>query len=305
MRGVKEKEGISLDQAQQLRNIIKMNNETSRPMARVIAVTSGKGGVGKSNVAINLAIQLRKLGQRVIILDADFGLANIEIMFGTVPEFNLYDLIYQGKDITDIITWGPEGVGFISGGSGITGMSNLSREYLSCIIQSLEKLDSMADVIIVDTGAGISDAVLEFLVASGEVLLVTTPEPTSITDSYSLLKQLNRHSRFSSEMTHIKMIANRVTKDEDGKVLYHKLNTVVTRYLKISMDYLGMVPYDEQLSQAVMQQKPISLQNPGAKSAKAFEQMANILMFGEAAAKIKKRGMAAFFSHIISGKNKN
>ena len=120
-----------MDQASQLRNIIKMNQERPRPLARVITVTSGKGGVGKSNTSINLALQLKKLGQRVVILDADFGLANIEIMFGAVPQFNLSDLIYKGKDITEIITWGPGGIGFISGGSGIAGLSNLNREYLT------------------------------------------------------------------------------------------------------------------------------------------------------------------------------
>ena len=144
-----------MDQAEQLRNIIKANNAPSRPMARVITVTSGKGGVGKSNTAINLAIWFRKMGQRVIILDADFGLANIEIMFGTVPKHNLCDLIYQGKNIKDIITWGPGDVGFISGGSGIVGLSNLSRDYLVYIIQNLAQLDAIADVIIIDTGAGI------------------------------------------------------------------------------------------------------------------------------------------------------
>ena len=177
-----------MDQAQQLRNIIKAGAASqNRPLARIITVTSGKGGVGKSNTAINLAIQFKKMGQRVIILDADFGLANIEIMFGTVPKHNLCDLIYQGKNIREIITWGPMEVGFISGGSGIAGLSNLSRDYLTYIVQNLAELDAIADIIIVDTGAGISDAVLEFLVASGEILLVTTPEPTSITDSYSLL----------------------------------------------------------------------------------------------------------------------
>ena len=172
-----------MDQAEQLRNIIKAQNAQPRPVARVMTVTSGKGGVGKSNTSINLAIQFRKMGQRVIILDADFGLANIEVMFGAVPKHNLADLIYQGKSIKDIITWGPMDVGFISGGSGIASMSNLSREHLTYIIQNLAQLDAITDIIIVDTGAGISDAVLEFLVASGEILLVTTPEPTSITDS--------------------------------------------------------------------------------------------------------------------------
>ncbi len=294
-----------MDQAEQLRNIIKMNNQPSRPLARVITVTSGKGGVGKSNTAINLAIQFRKLGKKVIILDADFGLANIEIMFGTVPKHNLSDLIYKGKNIRDIITWGPMEVGFISGGSGIAGMSNLSREYLVYIIQNLAQLDAIADVIIIDTGAGISDAVLEFLVASGEIILVTTPEPTSITDSYSLLKALNNHPRFSKDASQIKVIANKVSKDEEGLSLYHKLSAVVSRYLKLSMDYLGPVPQDAQLAEAVMQQMPVSLHRENAKSSKAYEKIAEELMHMELEGKLKKRGMAAFFSHIISGRKMN
>lgn len=290
-----------MDQAEQLRNIIKAS-QVNRPLARVITVTSGKGGVGKSNTAINLAIQFRKQGKRVIILDADFGLANIEIMFGAVPKHNLCDLIYHGKNIRDIITWGPMDVGFISGGSGIVGLSNLNRDYLTYIIQNLAQLDAITDIIIVDTGAGIADAVLEFLVASGEILLVTTPEPTSITDSYSLLKALNRHPRFSSENSQIKVIANKVDSLEEGKNLFNKLNTVVTRYLNLPISYLGAVPQDTLLAKAVMQQMPVSLQNPTAKSAKAYEEIAAILMDKEISQSVPKRGMAAFFSHIAIGR---
>jgi len=289
-----------MDQAQQLRNIIKASQQ--RPLARVITVTSGKGGVGKSNTAINLAIQFRKMGQRVIILDADFGLANIEIMFGAVPKHNLYDLIYKGMKMSDIITWGPGEVGFISGGSGIVGMSNLSRDYLSYIIQNLAQLDAMADIIIVDTGAGISDAVLEFLVASGEILLVTTPEPTSITDAYTLLKALGRHERFSRTDTKIKVLSNRVESEEEGRTLFTKLNLVVSRYLKLDIEYLGSVPQDEELRKAVMQQTPISLKDSKAKSARAYEAIAGTLMNKEVGKTIQKRGMAAFFSHIVAGK---
>ncbi len=290
------------DQAEKLRNIIKAQSQPRQQAARVITVTSGKGGVGKSNTAINLAIQFRKMDQKVIILDADFGLANIEIMFGTVPKYNLYDLIYQGKKIQDIITWGPMDVGFISGGSGIVGMSNLSRDYLNYIIQNLVELDSLADVIIVDTGAGISDAVLEFLVASNEILLVTTPEPTSITDSYSLLKALNRHSRFSQEYTSINVLANKVRNEEEGSMLYHKLNMVVSRYLKIPIEYLGYVPQDDQLARAVMQQTPVSLRNPSAKASMAYAGIARKLMKEEQESPRVKRGMMAFFSHIMTGR---
>lgn len=289
-----------MDQAEQLRRIIKGSAPPKRPLARVITVTSGKGGVGKSNTAINLAIQFRKMEQKVIILDADFGLANIEIMFGAVPKHNLCDFIYQGKSIKDIITWGPMEVGFISGGSGIAGMSNLNKDHLSTIIGDLAELDEMADTIIVDTGAGIADAVLEFLVASGEILLVTTPEPTSITDSYSLLKALSRHPRYSPEKTQIRVLANKVTGESEAQALYTKLQTVVERYLKVPISYLGMIPQDPQLARAVMQQMPVSLENPKARSAMAYEAVAARLMNREVDQNVKRRGMAAFFSHIIS-----
>ncbi len=289
-----------MDQAEQLR--ILKSGQVNRPLARVITVTSGKGGVGKSNTSINLAIHFKKMGYRVIILDADFGLANIEIMFGAIPKHNLCDLIYQGKNIKDIITWGPMGVGFISGGSGIAGMSNLNKDYLNYIIQNLVELDSLADIIIVDTGAGISDSVLEFLVAGGEILLVTTPEPTSITDSYSLLKALSRHPRYNKETTSIRMIANRVLKEEDGRNLFQKLNAVVERYLKMPISYLGSIPQDDKLLRAVMQQTPVSLQSPTAKSSLAYEEMAHKLMNKDEEAKQPKRGMAAFFSHIVNAR---
>jgi len=293
-----------MDQATSLRNLVKANNSNAptRPIARVITVTSGKGGVGKSNTSINLAIQFRKLGQRVIILDADFGLANIEIMFGAVPKHNLCDLIYQGKNIKEIITWGPMEVGFISGGSGIAGMSNLSRDYLAYIIQNLAELDAIADIIIVDTGAGISDAVLDFLVASGEIILVTTPEPTSITDSYSLLKALSRHERYDKEYSQIKVMANKVDSADEGQTLFNKLYAVVNRYLHLPITYLGSVPQDQQLVKAVMQQTPVSIQNPNSKSALAYEAIAAKLMNLEG--KLNKRGMAAFFSHIVTGVKK-
>lgn len=296
-----------MDQAEQLRIIKAMRSKDSSSVpaaARVLTVTSGKGGVGKSNTSINLAIQFRKMGKRVIILDADFGLANIEIMFGAIPKYNLFDLISQEKNIKEIITKGPMEVGFISGGSGISAMANLSHNDLTYIIQNLKELDSIADIIIIDTGAGISDAVLEFLVASREILLVTTPEPTSITDSYSLLKALYCHPSYQAEETIIRMIANRVDKDADGENLYKKLNSVVTRYLKSPIVYLGSVPQDTNLTKAVMQQTPVSLQNPSAKSSQAYERLAAKLENKEVEEKRIRTGMANFFSKFISSRKK-
>ncbi len=294
-----------MDQAERLRNVIKKSQivESKKNAARVITVTSGKGGVGKSNVSINLAVEFKKKGKRVIIFDADFGLANIEVMFGAIPKHSLADLIYQGMNIKEIITWGPMDIGFISGGSGIAGMSNLGHEYLNYLVMNLSELDSLADVIIIDTGAGISDAVLEFLVASMEVILVTTPEPTSITDSYSLLKSLSIHPRFRSEECLIRVLTNKVESTEEGNSLYKKLNAVVSRYLNLNMEMLGVVPSDSRLMKAVMQQSPICISNPSAKSARAFEDITATLMNIPHTDRIYKKGMSGFFEDILAGRN--
>ena len=134
-----------MDQAEKLRNVIKLKNQQQAMTARVITVTSGKGGVGKSNVAVNLAVQMTRLGKKVLIFDADFGLANVEVMFGAIPKYNLGDLIYHGKDIREIITEGPMGIGFISGGSGVVGLNNLTREQILSVVQKLSELDSMTE----------------------------------------------------------------------------------------------------------------------------------------------------------------
>ncbi len=289
-----------MDQAERLRSIIKQNQVSP---ARVITVTSGKGGVGKSNTSINLAVEFKKMGRRVIIFDADFGLANIEVMFGTVPKNNLADLIYKGAGIRDVITWGPMEIGFISGGSGIAGLTNLGGDYINYLVQQLSELDSIADVIIIDTGAGISESVMEFLVASGEILLVTTPEPTSITDSYSLLKALKRHNRFSEENSVVKVISNKVSTTTEGQQLFNKLNTVVMRYLHLKIEYLGCIPQDKELSAAVMQQSPICISNPNAVSAKAFKDIAMTLMDIPHEAPNYRRGMAGFFANMVRGKH--
>ena len=295
-----------MDQAERLRNIIKVNSQMSRPesTARVIAVTSGKGVVGKSNTAINLAVQFKKMGKNVIIFDADFGLANIEVMFGAMPKYTLADVIYEGKDIKEIITWGPMEIGFVSGGSGISRLSGLSGNQINCLVQNLVQLDFIADIIIVDTGAGIADSVLEFLVASGEIILVTTPEPTSITDAYSMLKALDTHPRFHKQQSKIKVLSNKVLDEEDGIQLFSKLNMVVQKYLNISIEFLGTVPQDDQVSRAVMQQNPVSIKNPAAKASKAYEQIAFKLTDMEEGQMQKRRGMAGFFSSIMAGRRK-
>lgn len=290
-----------MDQAEQLRKLVKKNSQP-RSIARVITVTSGKGGVGKSSVSVNLAIQLSRMGKKVVIFDADFGLANIEIMLGIRPQYNLADLMFRGKSLQDIITEGPDKIGFISGGSGIQELTRLSRDQIIYLTQKLFQLDKLADIIIIDTGAGIADSVLEFVAASSEVILVATPEPTSITDAYALLKTLNRKSEFSVDNTNISMLANRITSEEDGKELYEKLRVVTDKFLQIPLTYLGGIPYDNNVSKAVIQQKPVTHLYPNTEASKAMVRIAEKLCNGSDIVVHEKKGMAQLFSNLIKSK---
>lgn len=289
-----------MDQAEQLRKM--MQQTDSKPQARVITVTSGKGGVGKTSISLNLAIQLTRLGKKVVVFDADFGLANIEVMLGVRPQYNLADMMFRGKELKDIITEGEEGICFISGGSGIQELATMNREQVVFLTNRLMELDQFADVIIVDTGAGISDSVLEFVLASTEVLLVATPEPTSITDAYALLKALNRKTEFSIEDTSIKMISNRVKSEAEGQNLFEKMSVVSEKFLNIPITYVGAVPMDEQITKAVMRQKPVSVINPDAPAAKAIRQIAERLLEIDNEDNTDKRGMFQLFSNLIRNK---
>lgn len=290
-----------MDQAQQLRNLIKQQQlkERSENVARVITVTSGKGGVGKSNVSVNLAIQFRKLGKKVVILDADFGLANVEVMFGMIPKYTLKDVFEGGKSIKEVLTEGPMGVLFVSGGSGIAGLSDLSKTQLSHLARNLAELDEMADVIIVDTGAGISDSVLEFVAAGSEVLLVATAEPTSLTDSYSLLKALHSYEKFSTDHTTIKVVANKVFTAAEGRSVYNKLNVVCDKFLQMPLSFLGVVPQDENVLKSVIKQIPVSLNVPNAKSSRAYEKLARNLMNEEEKMDNNATGLRGLFANYL------
>lgn len=290
-----------MDQAEQLRNVVKMQRvQPQNPQARVITVTSGKGGVGKSNTSVNLAIWFAKMGKRVIVFDADIGLANVEVMFGAVPQYNLSDMIYHNKQITEIITPGPLDIGFISGGSGIVGLNNLSRDQISAIIRNMNALDTLADIIIIDTGAGISDAVMEFVLASPETLLVMTPDPSSLTDSYSLMKALYKNPAFQKNTSKISVIANRVHSVEDGKYVFEKLDSVVKQFLQGEIAYLGMVPEDRTIERAIRQQTPVSILAPTSRASKAYEILANNLINNESKQFTMRKGIAQIFASMLN-----
>lgn len=292
-----------MDQAEQLRNIIKMADKPKH-VARVITVTSGKGGVGKTSLSVNLALELKKIGKRVIILDADFGLANIEVMLGIRPKHNLADVIFHNKKIKEIITEGPNGIGFISAGSGVKELVNLDRNQIFNLTQTLSELDQLADVIIVDTGAGIADTVLEFVAASSEVLLVATPEPTSITDAYALLKTLNQKAEFVANNTAIKIVSNRVKNYKEGTAIYNKMKVVVDKFLNINMEYLGAIPEDVNVSKAVIQQKPLTLSYPSTVASVSIQKLARGLNDYKLCEQKGKRGISQLFIKLLRVKDK-
>ena len=289
-----------MDQAEQLRNVVKSKQARSVSKARVITITSGKGGVGKSNIAVNLAVQLRKLGKKVIIFDADMGLANVEVMFGAIPKYNLSDMIYHGKKLKEIITEGPMEIGFISGGNGITGMNNLTKNQLSRPVDKLNELDELTDFILIDTGAGIANNVMEFVSASPEVLLVLTPEPSSLTDSYSLIKALYGNPGFARHSTNIEVVVNRTVSMDDGQIVYEKLSSVISKFLQGEVHFFGTIPQDGLLEKSVRAQKIVSMTAPNARSARAFERLAQSLIDGEPNIEPDRQGIRELFYNFFN-----
>jgi flagellar biosynthesis protein FlhG len=287
-----------MDQATRLRQMVQTNNEFTT--ARVIAVTSGKGGVGKTSLSVNLAIEMAKRGKRVVIFDADFGLANVEVMLGIRPKYNLLDLIHDDKTIEEIITDGPQGIGFISGGSGVAELAALDNESIKLLVTKMVQLDKMYDIVIIDTGAGITDSVMEFVMVSPEVLLVVTPEPTSITDSYSLLKILRRKDGFNPLYKTINVVANRTSEDEEGREIFNKINTVSAKFLNTKLKYLGSIPQDRNASMAIIQQKAVVMSYPGSQMAKAVSELADKLVDDSRDLEEKKEGgIARVFLNFI------
>ncbi|QUI25719.1 MinD/ParA family protein [Vallitalea pronyensis] len=295
-----------MDQATNLRNLMRQKQKAVTPQstAKVITVTSGKGGVGKSNVSVNLAINFRRKGKKVVIFDADFGLANIEVIFGIIPRYNLFDMIYNGMSMEDVLTSGPLGINFVSGGSGVQELVHLSKTQLNFLNEKLLELDHLADIIIIDTGAGISDSVLDFIITSNEVILVTTPEPTSITDAYAVLKALRNRKRKEYQGAHINLLVNRVSSESEGLEIYKKLNKVTNKFLDMELKNIGFLPQDQHLTKAVIEQKPVSMLYPKSKVAKAFEVVSDNVLSNNSYSTKKDVGLRSVFNHLMKFRNK-
>ncbi len=237
---------------------------------RVLSVTSGKGGVGKSNVVSNLAIAMSTLGKKVLVIDADLGLGNLDVLLGLSPVYNLNHVLNGEKGIADILIDGPAGIKIIPAGSGIQEFTSLGQHEKLKLLDELDMLEEQFDIMIIDTEAGISENVTYFTVAAQEIIVVVTPEPTSITDVYALIKLLA--TRYSEH--HFKVLVNMAKDSEDALEVFRKLANVAGRFLDISLDYLGCVVKDEKVVEAVKRQKAVSELFPESEAAACFTTLA-------------------------------
>lgn len=254
------------DQAEQLRQIMRNRNGNGAEQSgrtRIIAISSGKGGVGKTNLSINIALAYASLGKKVIVLDADLGLANVNVILGIIPKYNLYHLIRKQKSIREIILDTGYGIQIVAGASGFSKIANLSHEERETFIEELSEL-STADVIIVDTSAGVSNNVLDFVAAADDAIIVTTPEPTAITDAYGIVKIIATEIDYLN--IGLKLVVNRVKSVTQGKKVAERVISIAGQFLNVKIDYLGYVYEDSTVGQAVLKQKPFFVVDPKCKA---------------------------------------
>ena len=254
----------SIDQASGLREMLH-----PRPV-RAIAVTGGKGGVGKTNLSVNLGVAAAEMGQKVMLLDADLGLANIDVVLGLHPEYDLSHVMRGERTLDEIMIEGPSGLKVVPGASGLQSLAELSPAEHTGLIRAFSELAADTELLIVDTAAGISDTVLSFSRAAHEIVVVVCDEPASITDAYAIIKLLNRdygHQRF-------RVLANMVRSAQEGRDLYNKMCRVTDRYLDVTLGFMGAVPFDENLRKAVKSQRPVVQAFPRSRVAQVFRSLA-------------------------------
>lgn len=237
---------------------------------QVIAVTGGKGGVGKTNVAVNLAVALSEMGRRVVLLDADLGLANVDILLGISAKDNLEHVIQGDVHLNDILVDGPNGIKIVPASSGTQTMVAMGPREHAGLIHAFSEISHQIDVLIIDTAAGISDTVVSFVKAAQETLFVVCNEPTSITDAYALIKLLNQQY----DMYRFHVLANMVRSQQEGRDLFNKLTKVTDRFLDTALQFTGCIPFDEYLRKAVQRQKAVCEAYPRSKAAIAFKALA-------------------------------
>ncbi|MBA5850675.1 MinD/ParA family protein [Clostridium sp. cel8] len=258
-----------LDQAQKLRELVHKNKslqiqqEDSSKKPIILTVTSGKGGVGKSNFVVNAAICLQKMGKNVLIFDADVGMGNDDVLMGFLPRYSVYDIIFKGKSVEDVVINGPFGIKLLPGGTGIPKLEGISESQINNFINELSHIKNL-DYIIMDTGAGINKSVLGFVSCCDELFVITTPEPTSLMDAYSLIKAVDYFNLKNSAS----LIVNRVSSGREGKNTFNKFNAAVDKFLNIDLEYLGCISDDKKVLQAVRNQVPFVINYPLSEASK-------------------------------------
>ena len=248
-------------------------NTAPRSTTRVLAITSGKGGVGKTAVVANIAVLLARMNKRVLILDSDLGLANIDVVFGLAPEKNLTHFFSEEMELDSILADGPSGIKILPAGSGVQRFTRLDSRQKMRLLEALDSMHNDFDIVLIDTEAGISENVTYFNTAAQEILVVTTPEPTAITDAYALMKLLS--SQYHEK--HFNLIVNFVRSEDDALEVFRKLTMVADRYLDISIDYLGSIPADQQMVDAIRKQQVIVDLFPTSKISLAFDVLARTI----------------------------
>ncbi len=265
---------------------------------RIIAVTSGKGGVGKTNIAINMAIAYVQLGKRVILIDGDMGMANVNVLLNIVPQYNLMQVINRQKKMSEIILDTEFGLKFIAGANGFSKLANLSVEDLDSFAREFASL-SNADIIIIDTGAGIANNVLQFVAAADEVYIVTTPEPTAITDAYGIIKIIT--TELSNRELNLKLLVNRVHSADEGKRISERIINIVGQFLNFKVDYIGFI-YDDPVVQAsVIRQKPFMVVNPTSKPSVCIKHIVGRI---EKTGSLDNSGVSIFIQKFVGTRKK-
>ena len=283
------------DQASFLRNLTR--GQPAKKRARVITVASGKGGVGKTNIVVNLGIVLARRGQVTTIVDADLGLANVDVVLGQYFDYDLEHVLKGEKHLDEIIGMGPYGLRIIPSASGVPEMADMEKEPRDRLIAELATLEHSTDILLIDTGAGISRNVLAFANLADEVIIVVTPEPTSLADAYGLVKLLVQ----TKVATKISLIVNRALNYHDGKVTGERFLTIAERFLHHKIKFLGSIPDDPIVSQAVRRQHPFVLSHPDSYASRQLEVIAQSIIGGVGGQVAEGKGLLAGLRRIFGG----